>query len=93
MTNLKEMIVVRDITIDEPNRYFAPQVQMKFYAELKLGQAEEGWPVSIDELPDVQSHNLSPLARIFAADGLLKYEKSCCRISELRTHIECFHFG
>lgn len=30
--------------------------QMKFYAELKLGQAEKGWPVNIDELPDVQEY-------------------------------------
>lgn len=29
---------------------------MKFYAELMLGQAEEGWPVSIDELPNVQEY-------------------------------------
>jgi hypothetical protein len=56
MINLKEMIVVRDITTGELNRYLAPRLQMKFYAELELGQAEEGWPVSIDELPDVQEY-------------------------------------
>jgi hypothetical protein len=40
MINLKEIIVVRDITMDEPNRFLAPKVQMTFYVEGKLGQAE-----------------------------------------------------
>lgn len=56
MTNLKEIIVVRDITMDELNRFLAPKVQMTFYAKGKLGQAEEGSLVSIDELPDVQEY-------------------------------------
>jgi hypothetical protein len=42
MKDLKEIIVVRDITTYKPNRSQVPKVQIKFYAELKLGQAEEG---------------------------------------------------
>jgi hypothetical protein len=40
MINLKEIIVDRDITMDEPNRFLAPKVQMTFYVEGKLGKAE-----------------------------------------------------
>ncbi|PVH68433.1 hypothetical protein DL98DRAFT_662180 [Cadophora sp. DSE1049] len=50
MTNLKEMIVVRDITNDTSN----DKAQMAFYPERWRGQDEAGWPVSIEELPDVQ---------------------------------------
>ncbi|KAH9204228.1 hypothetical protein DL95DRAFT_497462 [Leptodontidium sp. 2 PMI_412] len=38
MTNLREMIVVRDITTDTSNN----KVQMAYYAERKLGQDEAG---------------------------------------------------
>ncbi|KAH6694341.1 hypothetical protein BKA61DRAFT_683658 [Leptodontidium sp. MPI-SDFR-AT-0119] len=50
MTNLKETIVVRDITNDTSD----DKAQMAFYAERRLGQDEAGWPVSVEELPDVQ---------------------------------------
>lgn len=50
MTTLKEMIVVRDITTDTSN----DKVQMAFNAERRLGKDEAGWPVSIEELSDVQ---------------------------------------
>jgi hypothetical protein len=52
MTNLKEMIVVCDITTREPDSSFLRRTQMKFYAER---DAEENWPpADIEELPDVQ---------------------------------------
>ncbi|KAH9205087.1 hypothetical protein DL95DRAFT_397958 [Leptodontidium sp. 2 PMI_412] len=41
MTNLKEMIVVRDITTDTSS----DKVQMAFYTERRLGQDEAGWPL------------------------------------------------
>ncbi len=53
MKTLKEMIVVRDITLHMSNDY-SSEVQVKFYAERRFGQAEAGWHDSIEELPDVQ---------------------------------------
>ncbi|PVH70350.1 hypothetical protein DL98DRAFT_597892 [Cadophora sp. DSE1049] len=47
---LKDMMVVRGITTDASN----DKVQMAFYTERRLGQDEAGWPVSIEELPDIQ---------------------------------------
>ena len=48
MTDLKEMIVVCDVT----DSSFLQRTQMKFYAER---DAEENWPhTDIEELPDVQ---------------------------------------
>lgn len=54
MTGLKEITVVRDVTIMRPDYYSSPRKQIKFYAERKLGEAEEGWPGEVEELPDVK---------------------------------------
>lgn len=40
MTDLKEIIVVRDITIGRPNDFSLPRMQIKFYAKRKTGEAE-----------------------------------------------------
>jgi len=56
MTNLKEVIIVRDITNMRPDFSPAPRVQIRFYADDKLGEAEEGWPADVEELPDVQEY-------------------------------------
>lgn len=53
MTNLKEMIVVRDITTRSPN-YSSEPAQIKFYTEHKTIEAEEGWPADVEELPEVE---------------------------------------
>lgn len=52
MTNLKEMIVVRDIANDISDG----KEQMAFYTERPRGQDVAGWPVSVEELPDVQKN-------------------------------------
>ena len=49
MTGLKEMIVVRDITISEPNHYSLPTMQIKFSSE-----AGECWPADVEKLPDAR---------------------------------------
>jgi hypothetical protein len=54
MTDLKEMIFVRDITNRRPNYDSLSRIQIKFYAEHKTGEVEEGWPADVEELPDVQ---------------------------------------
>ncbi|KAF8851885.1 hypothetical protein BDZ45DRAFT_678792 [Acephala macrosclerotiorum] len=57
MTNLKEMIVVRDITSrrsDYSYSYSLPMRQIKFYAEHRIAEAEEGWPDYVEELPDAK---------------------------------------
>jgi hypothetical protein len=53
MTNLKEMIVVRDITTRAPN-YSSVPAQIKFYTEHKTVEAEESWPANVEELPEVE---------------------------------------
>lgn len=53
MTSLKEMIVVRDITIQGPNYHSVP-AQIRFYTEHETGEAEESWPANVEELPDVE---------------------------------------
>lgn len=71
MTDLQEMIVVRDITINISNDYPVP-VQMQFYAEHKLGEAEEGWPIGVEELPDVKEYagwKLSETTKMTAVYG------------------------
>ncbi len=55
MTGLKEMIVVRDVTI-ETSSFRSSRKQMKFYAEPGLGEAEPGWPVGLEEFSDVQAY-------------------------------------
>jgi hypothetical protein len=57
MTDLKEMIVVHDITIRRPNYDSLPRTQIKFYTEHKIGEAEENWPANVEELPDVQKEH------------------------------------
>jgi hypothetical protein len=68
MTNMKEMVVVRDITTDE-----SKDKQMRFYAERRLGQDEAGWPVNIEELPDLRKEyaewKLSPTLKMTAVYG------------------------
>ena len=49
---LKEMIVVRDIANDISDG----KEQMAFYTERPRGQDVAGWPVSVEELPDVQKN-------------------------------------
>jgi hypothetical protein len=73
MTDLKEMIVVRDITIGRPDDFSLPRIQMKFYAERKTGEAEGSWPIDVEELPDVQEEyrdwKLSNVLRLKAGYG------------------------
>lgn len=52
MTNLKEMIVVRDITINTSNNFTLPPVQIKLY--LEHGELEGILPADVEELPDVE---------------------------------------
>jgi hypothetical protein len=54
MTDLKEMMVVCDITAIELNTYHSFPMQIKFYAEHRTGEAERGWPADVEELPDVK---------------------------------------
>ncbi|KAH7308863.1 hypothetical protein BKA65DRAFT_520062 [Rhexocercosporidium sp. MPI-PUGE-AT-0058] len=69
MTNLKEVVVVRDITNDTSNG----KEQMAFYTERQRGQDLAGWPVSVEELPDVQKKyagwKLSQTAKMTAVYG------------------------
>jgi hypothetical protein len=44
MTDLEEMVVVRDTTIEGPCTIFQPLGQIKFYGEQRVGEAEERWP-------------------------------------------------
>ena len=77
MTDLKEMIVLRDITIGRPKDFSLPRIQIKFYAERKAGEAEGSWPAdgfdSLQSVDIVDSMNLT-----FADTG-----KSGVRIEEL----------
>jgi len=73
MADLKEMIVVRDITNRRPNYDSLSRIQIKFYAEHKTGETEESWPADVEELPDVQEEykdwKLSNVVRMTAVYG------------------------
>jgi hypothetical protein len=73
MTDLKEIIVVFDITIGGPNDFSLPRMQIKFYAERKAREAEESWPADAEELPNVQEKyrdwKLSNVMRMTAVYG------------------------
>jgi hypothetical protein len=51
MTDLKELTIVRDITVRGWESHSLPAVQIKFYTE---GESEEGWPADVEELPHVE---------------------------------------
>jgi hypothetical protein len=57
MTDLKEMIIVREIENRRPNYYSLPRIQIKFYDEHKTSEAGGSWAADepdVGELPNVQ---------------------------------------
>jgi len=73
ITDIKEIIDVRDITIRRLNDFSLLRIQIKFYAEQKAGEAEGSWPADVEELPDAQEEyrdwKLSNIMRMTAVYG------------------------
>jgi hypothetical protein len=71
ITSLKEMIVVRNITIKWNN--YSISAQIKFYTKHKTGEAKESWPTDVEGLPDVEKEyrdwKLSNVVKMTAVYG------------------------
>ena len=54
MPHLKEITIVFDITTEESNPHSSQTAQIKFYASHEAGNAQEGWPAVVEELPNTE---------------------------------------
>ena len=57
MMGLEEMSVVCNVTTVDwtrVNSFLEPKVQITVFEKLEKGQEEEGWPIGVEELPDVR---------------------------------------